>query len=176
MHFQFSAIFYGIFSYLFFFFLHAFGFPRIVRKLIAQHDEEDIRLICLLWAHNFINNVNLEDSENMWSTYMKIKTSTSVGILSEIFYQQRQFDRLREFLNSNRFEKNRVKPFQLGISYSYLFEGLLDANDHSSLMIELKLASKYISVTHLATNIVSRIKSVSKECELIITNMDRPRG
>lgn len=144
--------------------------------MIMEYNDEDIGLICLLWAHNFINDVNLEDNDQMWSEYLESKVSTSVGMLSEIFYQQHQFDRLREFLNSNRFEKHRVKPFQLGKSYSYLFEGFLEINDHSNLMIELKLALNHIEVTHLDTNIVKRIQTASTDCEAIIASISSPRS
>lgn len=142
-------------------------------ELTKQCDSVDnVRLVCILWAYNFIENGNLADNDRMWHSHMKNYISACVGILTNILYQRQRFDKLREFLNSSQFDKRRVKPFKLGKCYSRLFDGLLQEGDHSSLIVELKKASKYIPAKYIDAETLERLKNESIEIAAVIDDMN----
>lgn len=137
------------------------------------HDRaENIRLVCSLWAYNFIQNVNLADMDRLWYAYMKKLTSVSVSIVTDVLYQQQRIDKLREFMNSSQYEKRRVKPHHLGKCYSRLIDGLLQAGDHAAIKAELKNAAKHISAKQLEPETLQCLKEESSEFETIIASMN----
>lgn len=103
---------------------------------------------------------------------MKNLTTISVTTVTDVLYQRKRIDKLREFLNSSQFEKRRVKSHQLGKCYSRLFDGLLEAGDYATIKAELRKAAKHISAKHLEPDTLQSLKNESTEFETIIADMN----
>lgn len=145
---------------------------QIVLELANQCDSVDnIRLPCLLWAYNFIENVNPRDNDRLWYAHLKDSVSTSVGVLTDILYQRKRIDKLQEFLNSHQFEKRRIKPQKLEKCYCRLFDGLLQKGDHANLIVELKKASKLISIKNIDSGTLERLKNESTEIAAVVEDL-----
>lgn len=71
---------------------------------------------------------------------------------------RKQSEKLREFLNYNQLDKNRIVKVELGKAYSILFDKLYYDANYDGIIDELKKIIPILPIKYLKSNTVRRLK------------------
>lgn len=71
---------------------------------------------------------------------------------------RRQHEKLRDFLNYDQLDKNRVAKAELGTTYSILFDKLYYDGKYDEIIVELKNMVPILSINYLKANTRKRLK------------------
>lgn len=94
----------------------------------------------------------------IWQKYLKYHGTILCNVFTKLLLYREQSEKLREFLNYDQLDKNRILKVELGKAYSILFDKLYYAADYNGIIDELKKMVPILPLKYLKSNTVNRLK------------------
>lgn len=94
----------------------------------------------------------------IFNKYLKYRGTILCKIFTKLLVYRKNTEKLREFLNYDQLDKNRIIKAELGNAYSVLFDQLYFDDDYNGILDELKRMVPILSIKYLNLNTVNRLK------------------
>lgn len=94
----------------------------------------------------------------IWEKYLQYHGTILCNIFTKLVLYRRQSEKLREFLNYDQLDKNRIVKSELGKTYSILFDKFYYDADYDEIIYELKKMVQILPLKYLKSNTVNRLK------------------
>lgn len=94
----------------------------------------------------------------IWKTYLHTHGTILCNVFTKLLLYRKQSEKLREFLNYDRLDKNRIAKAELGKAYSILFDKLYYDGNYDAIIEELEKIAAILHIKYLKPNTVDRLK------------------